>query len=289
MADSQWHSRWHVRGVDHASGQIQWAKLGPWHGFWFNLRLGQDSHPTHSICALAWGAIRRTCSCAFSLAFVSQLHPLMAPDAVAASSSFACWCEFEYGDPSFSVAPCACMTFLVPSCLVAIGGSSFWFTDLSLQVLRGVFLDLAHACVCPGNSSVPYWPLLMLCYIQPTFAQLLVDRPRDLVHRSIHSAIEHRSVTSFIEVYKDAYHAHVLSQGKQPKQCNLRHVVKISRSMALAILVDRKTGQYVGILMHLLQESSRDRCLNSLLAMRCCLFLCVNLRSALQTCNSFLI
>lgn len=182
-----------------------------------------------------------------------------------------------------------CMYDVPGSILFSCDRRLIFLVYRSLQVLRGVFLDLAHACVCPGNSSVPYWPLLMLCYIQPTFAQFLVDRPRDLVHRSIHSAIEHRSVTSFIEVYKDAYHAHVLSQGKQPKQCNLRHVVKISRSMALAILVDRKTGQYVGILMHLLQESSRDRCLNSLLAMRCCLFLCVILRSALQTCNSFLI
>lgn len=121
--------------------------------------------------------------------------------------------------------------FLVPSSLVAIGGSSSWLTDLCKCSAVRVFLDLGHACMCPGNSSVPYWPLLIDVVLWPsTFAQLLVDLPRDLVHRSIHSAMEHRSVTDLLHRSLRRCSPHVWSQGKSNPSSviDLRHVVKTS-------------------------------------------------------------
>jgi hypothetical protein len=208
---------------------------------------------------------------------------------------------------SRSVAPSTCMygrRSWVPSCSVVIGGASSRFPHLSLQVLCSVFLHLTLACMCPGNSTVPYilahprW-CCAICSSLHLLLLFLSISLVNLVHRIQYSSQRARSSTdqwSPSSKPMKMLTCWFLAKGKPPKQCNLRHIVKVSVQMGLARHPSRlnATRLYIEAVHRMdssscisisssRNESSRDAFKRTSCNVMMLLFLCVILRSALQT------
>ena len=190
-------------------------------------------------CALAWGAIGRSCSCIFPLVFIFAAASIYSWLLNHACSSFACLCEFEYGKPSFSVAQCPCMygRSWVASCSVVVCGSSSWFTDLckcstslleTLVCLTGPCWSSAIAYICCSSCRSPSW-----------------SRSSKYPHR-------HRAPISDDLLHQGIPRcSHVCSQGKATP----RSVIFVMLLKYLNGAVRHPTWQYEGILVHL-QECS---------------------------------
>ena len=139
--------------------------------------------------------------------------------------SFACLCEFEYGEPSFSVAPmCMYGRSRVPSCLVVIGGSSSWFTNL-FKCFAFLCSSTSHMHACVLETLVcPCWRSAIAYICPPSscrspswsrsskFSQRYRAPISDLRRPSLQRRSQARSHPR---------------RAIQPKECNLRHVVKI--------------------------------------------------------------